>query len=401
VLIVEGPRTCGKTYVARHLVDQGVWERFESLADPDTAAVAANDMPGWLMSLPDHTVIDEAQLLPDLSLRLKALVDQQPKRRFLLTGSAHLARTGLGGVDPLTGRVRRWRLNPLTAFELSGHPSAMGTLIGRLFEGDILADTTSDTPTVGPSDSTKWRTTLQRGGFPLLALGTVPTRQAAQWVRDTVSSLLSDNLLPGERFDSGLARRVLDACLRVPGDILNIAALGQRLGLDPRTVDRYLDVMDERFLLLFLPNLATNPTRQTRARSKVHPVDSAFAYESIQRADPDALRNPAVIGHLFESWVAAQILPCLQLHDGIVEAFYWRDAKTDREVDIVVADSEGRHIGVEVKASTQVGVNDTVGLQAMARRLPLTMGYVVYTGDRVARLADRIWALPVPRLMTS
>ncbi|MDR2930861.1 MAG: hypothetical protein LBV06_08180 [Propionibacteriaceae bacterium] len=45
------------------------------------------------------------------------------------------------------------------------------------------------------------------------------------------------------------------------------------------------------------------------------------------------------------------------------------------------------------------GLADAVGLQAMARRLPMTRGYVVYLGDRVVRLADGIWALPIGRLM--
>jgi predicted AAA+ superfamily ATPase len=174
--------------------------------------------------------------------------------------------------------------------------------------------------------------------------------------------------------------------------------MGTRLGIDPRTVDRYLDVLEERYLLTFLPNLATEPRRQVRARSKIHCVDTAFAIESLRRADPQAMENPSAWGHLLESWVAGQVLPGLQFYDGVVQAYYWRDAKSGREVDLVLADSEGQCVAIEVKASATVDFRDVSGLMALDRSHRFDMGYVVYTGSEVVRLSDRIWALPLERL---
>lgn len=391
VTILEGPRTCGKTYVARKLVAAGVWQRYESLADPATLELASHDLPGWLASLPATTVIDEAQLIAELPLAVKRLVDEPgTARRFLLTGSARLGRTSLGGSDPLTGRVRRWTLSPLTLAELDGRAVAMGHLAERLWSGEIL--TPADYP---PCDVVSW---LNRGGFPLLALSPRSVRVADQWVRDTTVGLLTDDVLPDDRFDASLARRVLDGCLRDPAGILNVASLGQRLGLNPRTVDRYLDVLERRFLLHFLPNLATNPTRQTRARAKVHAVDTAFAAESLRRSDPTTLAQPAVIGDLFETWVVNQIVPCLQFAAVPVTAHYWRDAKTGREVDLVLADTEGHLVGIEVKSAGQVSPHDAQGLAALATDMGLTRGYVIYAGTTTVRLGQNCWALPAAAL---
>jgi len=239
---------------------------------------------------------------------------------------------------------------------------------------------------------------LNRGGFPLISLTPHALKTIDQWVRDTVVGLLTDAVLPDDRFDAGLALRVLDGCLRDPAGILNVTSLGQRLAINPRTIDRYLDVLERRFLLHFLPNLATNPTRQTRARSKVHSIDTAFAAESLRRSDSMALASPSVVGDLFESYVVNQIVPCLQFSGFPVHAYYWREAKSDREVDLVIADTENRRVGIEVKSSTQIALSDARNLHALDQSMGLTMAYVVYPGSKTVRLTDRCWALPVTAL---
>jgi len=391
VTILEGPRTCGKTHVARSLVAAGMWQGYENLADPMTADLAHCDLPGWLGSLPDTVILDEAQLIEDLPLVVKNLVDEPgTRRRYLLTGSARLGRTTLGGSDPLTGRVSRWTLAPLTLAETNGRADTMRHLVADLFSGAITGTGTTAPLDVAPL--------IDRGGFPLIALSPLPARARDRWVRDTTLGLLTDQILPDDRFDTGLALRVLDGVLRDPAGILNSVAMGQRLGLNPRTIERYLDVLQRRFLVHFLPNLATNPTRQTRARSKMHAVDTAFAAESLRRADPSAVSSPGTRGHLFETWVVNQIVPATQFAPAPVHAFYWRAAKTNREVDLVLADTENRVVGIEIKSSTQVGPDDLRGLAALDSAIGLVRGYVVYGGTKTVRLGADIWALPAAAL---
>lgn len=391
VTVLEGPRTSGKTYLVRKLVAEGIWGQYESLADPVTLELAQHDLPGWLASLPDRTVIDEAQLIDELPLQIKRVVDDSlTQKHLLLTGSARIGRTGLGGSDPLTGRTRRWTLAPLTLAELGGRADAMRTLAERLFSGDVLA-----APGAQPFDMID---RLNRGGFPLVSITHRTLKETDRWVRDTTIGLLTDTVLPDDRFDAGLAMRILDGCLRDPAGILNVTSLGQRLSINPRTIDRYLDILERRFLLHFLPNIATNPTRQTRARSKTHPVDTAFAAESLRRADPAALKSAGTVGHLFESYVVNQIVPSLQFGPLPVHAHFWRDTKGGQEVDLVLADTENHRVGIEIKSATQVSLADARNLQALDQSMGLTMAYVIYSGSKIVRLADRCWALPVGSL---
>jgi predicted AAA+ superfamily ATPase len=379
----------GKTFIARKLVELGEWERYETLANSLTLELAKNDLANWLDSLPQTAIIDEAQLLADLPLAVKDLVDRPSSpRRFLLTGSARLGRDSLGGSDPLTGRVRRWRLAPLTLAEICGNAAAMSHLVARLFDGSVAGD----------GEPTEVSAVVNRGGFPILALNPLSQAEADAWVRDTTLGLLTDSVLPNDSFDAGTALRVLDAALRDTAGILNVTSIGQRIGVDPRTVDRYLDVCERRFLLYFLPNYATSPTRQTRARSKVHPVDTAFATASLRRANPDLAATSTTLGHLFESWVVNQIVPCLQFADTGVHAYYWRRAKDDAEVDLLLVDDAGRRVGIEVKASSQVSLKDAKGLRALDAAHPLAASYLVYSGAKSIRLADRCWAIPASTL---
>ena len=391
VIILEGPRMSGKTVVAHRLVNAGRLEGYESLADPMTRRVAIQDPGGWLASLPNSVAIDEAQLIEDLPLYIKILVDEPGStRRFLLTGSASLGRTGLGGSDPLTGRAARRRLWPFTASELNWQPSRMTTLIDELFSGEVGN---------GVCKQVDIAALVAAGGFAPIALARLDTTTADRWVRDTTIGLLTDHVLPDDRFDAGVALRVLDGCLRDPCGVLNVTSLGQRLSIDPRTVDRYLDVMERRFLLHFSPNLAQNPARQTRARAKVYPVDTAFAAESLRRADPGAASEPAMMGHLLEAWVVNQIAPCLGLGPAGVSLHHWRTPRGDKEVDVVLSDTEGRVVGIEVKSSTVVTARDTRGLAALADAHNLVASYVIYLGQKTVRLADRCWALPAAALV--
>ena len=76
-------------------------------------------------------------------------------------------------------------------------------------------------------------------------------------VHSDMLALLGDQVLPDEKLDVGIAVTVLDSILRLPGGQLNKTRLAAELGIDQRTVSRYLGILDRRFLLTFLPNLRT------------------------------------------------------------------------------------------------------------------------------------------------
>ena len=395
VVVLEGARAVGKTRLMRHLVAEGNLRTYTDLSDPTTRTAAAADLDGWLRSLPTPAVIDEAQILSELPLAVKRVVDERDQRlQFVLTGSSSIGRSGLAGRDPLAGRVERMTLRTLTEAERRGLGREQPSAVETLFDAAPRVGET------GPIDEAGLLERMERGGLPefALAAGGDASRRAAR-IRDDVLDALGRELEPDERFDAARVRQTLDAVVRAPGRILNNVNLGQGLALDRRTVDRYLAILERRFLLTRLPNLALTPTTQSASRAKAHAFDTAVAAESLRRAGVDLRADRERFGQLLESWVVQQLLSAATWSAFSVEPFYWRQsARPGAEVDLVLVDDRGRTVGVEVKAAHSLRPADTAGLRALRDARGLHRGYVIYLGNSVVPLGDGLWALPVNML---
>lgn len=393
VAILEGRRAVGKSSLARHLVESGVYASYQSLTDPAAAGRAQEDAFRWVCSLRRPAVIDEAQMVPAVSVAVKEIVDRLPPgHHFLLTGSASVGRGTMAGTDPLAGRATRLALHPFTGLETQGpSDSETPSLIDILFDADLTA---AEAPSTGTDDL---RARLETGGLPALALPLLPLSRAAwqnQVQADTLA-ILGDRVLPTEDLNTGIARRVLDSVLHTPGGRINRTRIARKLDLDARTVGRYLGILERRFLITLLPNLHGGITRASRNAPKGHAVDTASTCESLIRAGHDIASSPELLGQTLETWVVNQFLAARGWAALTTEAFYWRDSRTGREVDLVLVDGRGRRLGVEVKLASSIGPRDLRGLRAMREFGGLHRGFVAYTGAGFEEVADDVWALPL------
>ncbi|WP_435746238.1 DUF4143 domain-containing protein [Microbacterium sp. PMB16] len=393
VLILEGARAVGKSTMMREQLQNARGYDYVSFADEPTLQRAQSDLSGWLRRFPRPTIIDEAQLVPKLPLALKEHTDAlSTTNQFILTGSATIGRTGLGGADPLTRRAQRMTMHPLTRWELEGNT---GSVVDLLFDGR---------PRIGSFPQRSDADLLDQfrvGGFPLyLFPRTLLTRGG---IRDRLASdltmILSDEVMPDLGFNVMKARAVLDALLRRPGGILNATDLGRQLDLDKRTIERHVDAFSRLFLIQWLPNLATEGRKQSFARAKIHASDTAFAVDATERAGIDILDQREYFGQLLESHVVGEILAHSQWATTRTLAHYWRKASsTNPEVDLVLTDDLGRQVAIEVKAARSVSVSDLTGIRAFRAARGLHRGFVFYRGDDIIALEDNIWAVPISTL---
>lgn len=337
--------------------------------------------------------MDEAQLVPELAVAVKRFVDTLgTNNQFMLTGSAVVGRGTLGGSDPLAGRSARIQLRPFTGAELA---ASEDTDVPSL--PDLLFDAPLSGVTVAQIEQAVVVRDLREGGIPAYCLGShlTPSSLRAR-VQADVIALTRDQLLPEETFDGARAGRVLDALVRTPGGILNKSRFASDLGIDVRTFSSYLDLLERRFLVTTLPKLGAGPGSATRSRPKVHPADTSIAVESLFRGGHDIAAEPELLGQVLESWVACQVVASLDWAAAVqAMPFYWRDAKTGAEVDLVLRDETGRIVGVEVKAASSLSRADTRGLMALSHGPGMHRGFIVYRGAEMAQLAPGIWALPL------
>jgi len=181
VTVVVGPRACGKTTLVHRLVEEGVYQRYVSFADPGVRAAAAASPLLFIESLPIGTVIDEAQLVPEVLVPIKEIVDATGRPgQFLLTGSTRVDLPTMGGTHPLAGRMARYELGPLNASERHGRPA---TSITTMLEGK--PSTLAVTNLKGVDYDEEAATT----GFPLLVTSRADHRR---WRSDYLRSKATD-----------------------------------------------------------------------------------------------------------------------------------------------------------------------------------------------------------------
>ena len=392
VVIVEGARAVGKTSMARHELEPAGYSYY-TLADNATYEIAKADPDFWVESINHPAIIDEAQRVKGLTLALKEYVDRQEELGvyFILTGSASIGKAGLDGQDPLTRRCQRFTLNPFTQREIIGNKA---NLVDDLWEGNFNTRFKSNL------SNAQLKTQLTMGGFPHYVEEGVAGRISgiSNQVLLDIKSVLGDTLLPDERLDQAIANTILKRLLTSPGDILNVSNIGRSIDYDNRTVERYISIFDRRFLIRYLPNLKLMPQKQNFTRAKIHPVDTSFSIAAINEAGFDPIENRSFLGKLLESYVVAQVMPDAQWAEHKASCYYWREAGRDpKEVDLVLC-CNNELIGVEVKASTSFSSDDFAGLRALAEDLQLRFGYLVYMGQKIVRVSEKLWAIPLDAL---
>lgn len=385
VVVVEGGRAVGKTSLCERLVDMGVFGTQVTLLNQGTRREAEHDPYRWLLDLGPGTIVDEAQLVPEVSVAVKRLVDERRGEpgQFLLTGSARIGRGALGGTDPLAGRATRLTLRPMTASELTGRPL---NLASRLLDGDLAED---DAPPVSHRELLR---RIERGGLPGYAL---PGRR---WTRTDltshVQSVLFQDLDPLD-FDRDVATRLFRRIARETSSMQNVRQLSSDLGIAQQTAKAHLDRLDLSFLIHRLPGLRGGASGESKAHPKVHLVDTSFAFWADHRSGGDPTTRSDTVGRVMETFVVNELLAQVSWLDGDSSCSYWRDPRGTAEVDLVLRRDDGGLVGVEIKASREIRGDDLRGLRLLRERHGATRGFVVYTGTRMYEIEDGIWAVPL------
>jgi len=178
VVLVHGPRQCGKTTLTRMVGDAAGYE-YITFDDDVQLAAAQADPVGFVGSLPDRTVLDEVQRTPGLFLALKTAVDRDRRPgRFILTGSANVLLVPKLA-DSLAGRMEIQRLHPLSQDELTGKPSRF---IDELFASRFR---NRHFERLGPELAER----ISAGGYPA-ALSRSTEKRRTFWYRDYIETLV-------------------------------------------------------------------------------------------------------------------------------------------------------------------------------------------------------------------
>ena len=387
VVLVNGARQSGKSTLARKIgADVGAtWQTLDLAATRD----AARFDPVEFVAGPGLKIIDEIQRDPDLLLSIKERVDTDPRPgQFLLTGSARVL--GLRSLpDTLVGRMETIELWPLSQGEIEGHPDCFVDAAFALGPG-LRASTEVDRR--GYVDR------LVRGGFPEAVMR--PARRRSQFIQSYVADLIARDVTQLSEIQRGPELRTLTRLLAGrSGQLLVPGSLARDLRLAQATVERYLALLEEVFLIKRIPAWSRNLSVRPTATPKMIVVDSGVAAELVGQG-ADSLRRPtAPLGGLLAGFVISEIARQLTWSEEVAEMYHYR-TKDNVEVDLVLENRRGEVVAIGVKASSTVRAEDFAGLRHLEARLgdDLLVGMVLYTGQQTLPFGPKFRAMPIAAL---
>jgi len=388
VVLIHGPRQCGKTTLAQAVGDAHGY-RYFSFDDAVTLAAATSDPVGFVGDLPERAILDEVQRAPALFTALKRAVDRdRTPGRFLLTGSANVLLLPTLA-DSLAGRMEILRLHPLSQGELAG---AGPLFLDALFGGGFKAR----------SYDRLGKELVRRivaGGYPA-ALARASTRRRATWYRDYVETLVQRDVRDLARIASlDVLPRLLTLAAGQTARLINVSDLAGPFRLSRPTIRDYVTLLERIFLLEELPPWHNNRLSRLIKTPKLHLTDTGVACALLGLDEAALSEDRGTLGQLLETFVVQELRRQASWRDDDVRFHHLRD-KDGVEVDLVIEQGGRALAAVEVKASATVTTADFRGIRKLqaAAGERFSCGVVLYDGEASVGFGERLYAVPIRAL---
>ena len=322
-LILFGPRQVGKTTLLKDFL--GSFNGNSRLDTGDDVNIQELFGLGDLKKLKEYAAgydliaIDEAQKIGRIGDTLKMLVDHVPGIKVVATGSSSFELSGQIG-EPLTGRKVTLTLYPIAQMELKG-----------IYNEHELREQLQER--------------LIFGSYPEVVTAS-NMKEKARIAGELAQSYLLKDILSLDRIRN--SKSLLDLLRLLAfqiGKEVSLSELGTQLGLDYKTVQRYLDLLEKSFVLFNVRGFSRNLRHEITSKSKYYFGDNGIRNAIISNFNGLKLRNDQ--GELWENFVFTERLKKRSYAEIFANTYFWRTWER-QEIDLV-EEREGRLFGYEAK----------------------------------------------------
>ncbi len=384
---LNGGRQVGKSTLCSHLSEQINHITFDS---PLVLTSAKSEPETFINALPKNVlnVIDEVQFAPEIFPYLKIQIDKNrlsgnTEQRFLLTGSANLmALPKLS--EALVGRMSVLTLYP---FSVSEYQETNISLADKLFNEDLSIKTYDNYDIID---------IIKSATYPEIAINKDIDR--IKWFDGYLTTILNRDIKSlSDLKNPDLMVALLSLLSMRTGGLLNNTEIAKEIGIDYRTYEKMLAFAINSFIVFNVkPWSRPNKLNKRFVKSpKLYFTDCNFLSYIMKRNLENLYTNDSrTFGHIFENFVATELVKCAKSNN--LELSHYR-TQAGKEADFVLENSNGDIVGIEVKSSNNIDkkyLSGLIELQELTEN-KFKKGIVIYTGQDIIPLSDKIWAVPV------
>ncbi len=346
VICVTGPRQSGKSTLIKHLFAE--YQRY-TLEDLDIRRFAQTDPVAFLNNGSDCMVIDEVQNVPELLSYIQGIVDDNPKRRFVLSGSNNFML--LKDVSQsLAGRVGLFELLPMSFDEARAKMESLSL--------DEL---------------------MYNGLYPAICADkNIPKFLYPSYVK---TYLEKDVRLLLNIQDMMQFNTFLRLCAGRIGNVFNASELANEVGVSSNTVNKWLSVLEASYIVVRLRPWFENTSKRLVKSPKLYFCDTGLACYLLGIESPAQLSRDKMRGHLFENFVVMEALKSQYNRGRDNSLFFYRDSN-GVEIDLLMQEA-GVLKAFEVKSAQTFSPSfaETLKKADTFIKTPITERAIVYSGS--------------------
>jgi len=306
-IIVLGPRQVGKTTLLKNLAfdpDEILWMNADEIDVQQTLSEVSSGSFKALLGKKKIFIIDEAQRIENIGLKLKLITDNLPDIQIIATGSSSFDLANRIN-EPLTGRKCEYNLYPLSYQELVEHHGMLSE--NRLHEHRLVY-----------------------GYYPEAISN--PGEEEERLKLICHSYLYKDVLLWERLHKTDKLVRLLQALAHQIGSQVSFNELAEMCSMDPKTVEKYVNLLEQAFVIFRLPSFSRNLRNELKSSRKIYFYDNGIRNAIINNFNPIALRSDA--GFLWENFLVSERLKFNSYNLLNKNSFFWRTVN-QQEIDLI------------------------------------------------------------------
>ena len=387
-VLVAGPRQVGKTTMLKRVARTA---NYITLDDPILLASATEQGGTFFKDNPPPVFVDEIQYAPNLFPQIKIILDRDgQKGQFFLSGSQQF-RMMQNVSESLAGRLGLLTLLGLSLREAH----SVGFYEPFLPTSDYFAARRRKLAEVSYDDV--WRA-IHRGCMPELCANDDFDWQMfyGAYVKTYIERDVRDLTQVG---DEAKFVRFMTVTAGCTGQLINLASIARDVGISQPTAERWMSILVTSNIVYLLKPYSNNILKRAIKTSKLYFLDTGLAAYLTRWNTADVLKNGAMAGAFFESFVISEILKSYY-NQGILEPtlYFYRD-KDMNEIDLLIEDN-GMLYPLEMKKHADPDKHDAATFALLdkipsVRRAP---GGVICLYDHLVTLTGNDRVIPVTYL---